>query len=871
MTSRPSVIAVLVLMCGLAAGCTSDGPAITMNPEPGISRELARSRAASIRNLRYDLSLTIPARPADPVTGEVVVRFTDNAPSGPLVVDFAPDNAVGPAPEPVTVVVNNLPVDATHINGHIQIPSEALQPGDNSVQIGFIAGDAALHRNTEFMYSLFVPALAHTVFPVFDQPDLKARFTLELDIPNDWTAVANGPEVSREDSSGRVRVRFAETAPIPTYLFAFAAGQFDVIDAERNGRALRMLHRESDGDKVARNLDAVFDLHHTALDQLETYTGIPYPFAKFAFVLVPAFEFGGMEHPGAVFYRDSSILLEETATEEQQLQRASLIAHETAHMWFGDLVTMEWFNDVWMKEVFANFMAGKIVNPSFPGVRHDLLFLTRHYPAAYGVDRTEGTHPIRQELDNLNAAGSLYGPIIYEKAPIVMAQLERMIGEAAFQSGVRAYLDDFRFANATWPDLVARLDRETPIDIAAWSQVWVEAAGRPRIETVVERDTDGRIRSISIDQADTAGRGLIWPQSIELLVGDAGTQTTIPVDLDGPRIVIDGFAGMRPEFALPSGGGLIYGNVVLDPVSRQILIDRFPTFDDPLIRGVIWVTLREEMLDGRVRPTALLDLALNALPVEATEQLVTLLVDGVASNFWRHLSPSDREAYAPRIETTLRAGLAAAETASLKSAYFRTFSRVATTPEGIRFLEEVWRGETAVPGLTFSEIDETGMAEQLALRSHPEASEILATQLERIGNPDRRDRFQFVIPSLSADPATRERFFRSLADPANRRREPWVADGLAFLNHPLRARSAEPWLRQGLAQLPEIQDTGDIFFPSNWTAALLTGHRSPEAAQIVRGFLDGAGGGFPASLRRVILQAADPLFRVVRNEEGSGE
>ena len=139
---------------------------------------------------------------------------------------------------------------------------------------------------------------------------------------------------------------------------------------------------------------------------MEDYTGIPYPFGKFDFVLIPAFQFGGMEHAGTILYNASGLLLDESATQNQLLGRASVIAHETAHMWFGDLVTMRWFNDVWMKEVFANFMAAKIVNPSFPEVNHELRFLLSHYPAAYEVDRTPGTNPIRQPLANLNEAGS---------------------------------------------------------------------------------------------------------------------------------------------------------------------------------------------------------------------------------------------------------------------------------------------------------------------------------------------------------------------------------------------------------------------------------------------------------------------------------
>ena len=174
---------------------------------------------------------------------------------------------------------------------------------------------------------------------------------------------------------------------------------------------------------------------------MEKYTGIPYAFGKFDFVLIPAFQFGGMEHAGKILYNATGLLLDESATQNQLLGRASVIAHETAHMWFGDLVTMRWFNDVWMKEVFANFMAAKIVNPSFPDVNHELRFLLAHYPAAYEVDRTPGANPIRQQLDNLNEAGSLYGAIIYQKAPVVMRHLEALLGEESFRDGLREYLE----------------------------------------------------------------------------------------------------------------------------------------------------------------------------------------------------------------------------------------------------------------------------------------------------------------------------------------------------------------------------------------------------------------------------------------------
>src|SRR5262245_1033289 len=380
------------------------------------------------------------------------------------------------------------------------------------------------------MYTLFVPARAHLAFPCFDQPNLKARYALELDVPSGWQAVANGAETFHETAGDRVRIRYAETQPIPTYLFAFAAGKFQLEATERNGRWYRMFHRETDVKKVERNKKSVFDLHASALDWLEKYTGIPYRFGKFDFVLIPSFQFGGMEHPGSIFYNAASILLDESATENQMLNRANVIAHETSHMWFGDLVTMQWFNDVWMKEVFANFMAAKIANPAFPHVNHNLRFLVSHYPAAYAVDRTAGTHPIRQELTNLDEAGSLYGAIIYDKAPIVMRQLERILGEDKLKEGLRAYLKEFQFGNATWLDLIDILDQRTEIDLKAWSHAWVEEAGRPSIQTTLESD---RIAFVQSDPQKS--RALRWTQHMEVLAGTSTAFTVVPLDIRNER------------------------------------------------------------------------------------------------------------------------------------------------------------------------------------------------------------------------------------------------------------------------------------------------------------------------------------------------
>ena len=385
-----------------------------------------------------------------------------------------------------------------------------------------------------------------------------------------------------------------------------------------------MLHRETDAAKVARNRDAIFDLHASALAWLEAlHRRSRIPFGKFDFLLVPSFQFGGMEHPGAIFYNAATLLLDASATQNQKLGRASLIAHETAHMWFGDLVTMRWFNDVWMKEVFANFMAAKIVNPSFPRDQSRAALPARALPV--GLRRRphrRAPTPIRQPLDNLNEAGSLYGAIIYQKAPIVMRQLEGILGEAALRDGLREYLRTHRFGNATWPDSDRARSTNAPPRISPpGAAPGSKKPGVPSSRTELRRRAAGASRaSPSSSAIRIHGAGWSGSSSCRWRSASADGAAHAPRPAPGSRADVPGAQGLpAPRFVLPSGGGLGYGGFVLDPASAGYLATSLPEIRDPLTRGAAWITLWEQMLDGRTPASGVVDLALRALPRETDE------------------------------------------------------------------------------------------------------------------------------------------------------------------------------------------------------------------------------------------------------------
>ncbi len=354
--------------------------------------------------------------------------------------------------------------------------------------------------------------------PCFDQPNLKAKYSLTLSMPTDWTAIANGPLQSEEVINDKRVIVFGETKPVSTYIFAFTAGKFQRVTQQKDGRKMTMLHRETDLAKVERNKDEIFDLHSRALSWMEKYTGIDYPFQKFDFALIPGFQYGGMEHPGAIFYRDASLLLELSATKNQYLRR--------------------------------------------------------------------------QPLKNLNLAGTLYGSIIYSKAPVVMKHLELIVGEKMFQKGIQIYLSNHSYGNATWSDLISILDDLSKEDLRAWSKVWVDEPDRPIVEYDLEVDNDSFIKELKLKQADPKKRNRIWMQHLKVRLGYENNDIVIPAYLNDKEIKISEAKGMnKPNYILPNGVGVGYGYFKMDPLSRSFLLENLPEFNDPYLRGIIWLNL----------------------------------------------------------------------------------------------------------------------------------------------------------------------------------------------------------------------------------------------------------------------------------------
>ena len=806
--------------------------------EEGISTELAQLRKQEIKDLKYDLHFFIPERKLEAVKGKANIRFTIQRPQE-IILDFRESED-----KIKEVSVNGKPTDYIFRNEHLILSQSSIKKGVNKVHIRFIAGNQSLNRNEEFLYTLLVPDRARTVFPCFEQPNLKAEFTLQLEVPAEWEAVSNTSIQTEAIKNGRKHITFCPTEPLSTYLFSFVTGKLKKAVYADGERMLTAYHRETDPKKVAQ-LDIIFQQVAASLHWLEDYTNIPYPFAKYSFIILPGFQYGGMEHTGATLYNDTQMFLSEFPTPDEELARAKLIAHETAHMWFGDYVTMDWFNDVWTKEVFANYFAACITEPLFPNVNHSLNWMKTYTSASLAEDRTTGSNSIRQPLDNLRNAGLIYGNIIYNKAPVMMQKLVEIMGEEAFQKGIREYLKTYAYGNATWDDLIAILDAKSEEDLANFSDVWVNQKGMPHISFT------NRCGQLKIRQRDPLNRGLLWPQSFQITFQGAEESTSVEVNLTNETYAIT--VPLGTQAILPNTDGRGYGLFIPDEESKEWMLTHWQETSDDTARQSLLMLLFENYQHCLISDKEWMEALMNGLKKEKN----ALIASTLCGYLGEPLQKSGNETWEEKIwEWSENHPLT-----SCRLQLIRCLISNARAPKSIERLYQLWEKQSH-PML--NERDYMTLSYELSLHRPEMYESIRNTQRERITNPDRRRQFDFIMQAVTPDTLQMDAFFQSLMKAENRRIEPWAASALAYLNHPLRQAYSVKYIRPGLEVLQEVQCTGDIFFPKNWVSALLRNHKSKEAYQEVQAFFE-AHPGYSPLLTNKILQAAWPLYREAAN------
>ena len=794
----------------------------------GVPKELADHRKVNISNVVYDLTFNIPSNLSHKVTGTAIISF-DLKEQEDLILDFQGEfNG--------TAYVyygkkNNKrrSFEALYKDEHIIIPMRQLQAGKNKIELNFTCQDKALNRNKDYVYTLFVPDLARSVFPCFDQPDLRAVFVTTLHTPSGWKTMTS-------DNS----------CQLPTYLYSFVAGNFQEKTGTRNGRLMRALYRETDPAKVAQ-LDKVFDETSQALKWMEGYTSIACPFKEYGMVILPNYQFGGMEHPGAIQLSDRRIFLEKNATQEEELYRTELIAHEIAHLWFGDLVSLKWFGDVWTKEVLANFMASKITRRQYKGIDHDLNFLKTFQNAAIAIDRTDGTHAIAQELNNLNHASLLYDNIIYDKAPVMMRMMEQVMGAPAMQNGLNRFLIDHQFDNASWDDLIKALDKTAPsAGVKKFSDIWVKQKGMPNIHTSYK---DGQI---VVTQSDPLHRGIFWPQQFEVkVIYDLTESQTLTVDMQKPTMTFK--VPGRPSYIIPNSNGKGYGRFTLDDNYTRQMPKRLITTRNDLNRYALLQVIHDNYLMGKISPSYFSELY-RLMVKERNPQIMSTAIEHMFK-ILEDVNVDQRAA----LELCMMDLLNENRTNECHQYIIRKMSSCVSSPEVLDEIESIWRSHNDP---LLNEHDYMEMAYRLAIMHPQQWQEILSTQRARLTTDDLKNEFDYVCRACNPDGNQRLQLFNDLLRPENRQKEPWAIAMLRLLNSDVFEPQSNGYIESSLKSLEYIQQTSDIFFPSKWMKALMAGHKSREAAQAIDSFIK-ATPNYPSNLKNIVLEASWILMKQV--------
>jgi aminopeptidase N len=614
--------------------------------------------------------------------------------------------------------------------------------------------------------------------------------------------------------------------------------------------------------------DTLIALNARALDWLESYFDRAYPFAKFDFLLAPAFPFGGMEHPGAVFYNEESFIFRERPTLVQRLGREATIFHEVAHQWFGDLVTMRWFDDLWLKEGFASYMAAVMQDAIDPQASAWKFFYLRNRPAAYQVDASLGTTPVWQSLANLDQAKSAYGAIVYNKAPGILKQLDHLVGDTAFRDGLRLYLHEHEYGNATWRDLLSAVGRAAHRDLAPWGAAYIQRAGMPVIEQqlVVK---DGRLASLALVQhpAQPLSGHAPWPAKLDVVLGyGEGRDVHVPVELRGTRTVVPVVGRPAPEWVYANAGDYGYALVMLDARTVRWLEAHIGTVDDALQRAMLWGSLWDLVRDARWAPAKFVDLALRELPRERDEQITTSVLAHLSRAMEAYLSPARRDSLLPLVERTLAAQMADDSLSyGLRKVYLDALIANAGTPATLAHLDALLDSTTAV-GAPLGEPTRWAIVTRLIATRAPSAASRAAMEARRDSTSEGRRR-HFAALAATPDQEVKRKYWSAFFSPDIN--EEWATASLRAFDTPEQSELTLPYVVPALDSLPWIQRNRRIFFLGAWLGAFMDGQTSPDAAARVDRFLD-EHRDLPLDLRQKILQAADELQRTVKIRQTFG-
>ncbi|WP_328721658.1 aminopeptidase N [Streptomyces sp. NBC_00247] len=685
-------------------------------PGTNLTREEAQERARLLTVDAYEVELDLSgAQEGGSFRSVTTVRFDSAEAGAETFIDLV-------APAVHDVVLNGAPLDVAAVFRDARIALPHLREGANELKVvadcAYTNTGEGLHRFVDpvdeqaYLYTQFEVPDARRVFASFEQPDLKATFAFTVKAPAGWTVISNSPTPEPVDDVWT----FAPTPHISTYITALIAGPYHSVHSsyERDGQAvpLGIYCRPS----LAEHLDAdhIFEVTRLGFDWFQEQFDYAYPFAKYDQLFVPEFNAGAMENAGAVTIRDQYVFRSKV-TDAAYEGRAETILHELAHMWFGDLVTMEWWNDLWLNESFATYTSIACLADA-EGSRWPqswTTFANSMKTWAYRQDQLPSTHPIMADINDLDDVLVNFDGITYAKGASVLKQLVAYVGRDEFFAGVQAYFKAHAFGNTRLTDLLGALEETSGRDLKTWSKSWLETAGINILRPSLETDAEGRITSFAVLQeapalpAGAKGEPTLRPHRIAIGFYDLGADgklvrgERIELDVDGERTEVELPEGTkRPAVVLLNDDDLSYAKVRLDEESLRFVTEHLGDFAESLPRALCWASAWDMTRDGELATRDYLELVLAGIGKESDIGVVQSLHRQLKLALDQYAAPESREALLTRWTDATLAHLNAAEAGSdHQLAWARAFAATARTPQQLDLLQGLLDGTKAVEGL----------------------------------------------------------------------------------------------------------------------------------------------------------------------------
>jgi aminopeptidase N len=742
-------LCIFFLFSACSSGPSPDSDGATRSDAPGLSREHAAYRTGVVSGVTYDLSFALDADRAE-YSGTAVVEFDLKTWRAPLTLDFAGGTVTG-------MTVNGTPqaVNKDSYNGKfISFPTGTLLAGHNRVEIAFThpysATSSGLYRFKDpedgrvYLYTDLEPYFANQVYPCFDQPDLKAKFTLQVDAPESWTVIsAMRGEKSAPSGEARKRWKFPQSPLMATYVFAMHAGEYRVWQSGAENIPLRLFARQSLASHV--DVEEWFDLTRRGFKFYQDYFATPYPFQKYDQILVPDFNWGGMENVGAVTFNERRYVFRGKPTLTERERRASTILHEMAHMWFGDLVTMKWWDDLWLNESFATYAATVALTEATEYAGAWETFFTRAKAGAYYEDGLKTTHPIAFRVPDTEQTAANFDGITYGKGASTLKQLVYVISRDKFRAGLKDYFDGHAFANATLSDFFAAMTEASGKDLGPWAKDWIETSGFDAVRAEWTCDGD-KISSFKLVPEGPSGSPARSHRGEVALYG-AGVGgvpvegARVPVSYGPGEAFVPELSGKAcPVFAYPNAGDEDYVKVVMNAKTAATLKSSLARIEPPLTRIMLWRSLWDGVLDGNVAWTDYADTVFSQLPGEPDFRIVQAVANTIAAekpyfptlNRFVALGDKDsaglRAAYREKLEHSTWERFQKASGSDETYLWFDTFVRVSDTGYARDALRAVLNGEALPSGFSLDQDRRWNVVAKLGEMGVPEAAELIARE-----------------------------------------------------------------------------------------------------------------------------------------------